>query len=356
VSLVRGRRRPFGWLVSVAAVSLVVAACGSSDETETETDTAATGDRSWEQVVAAAEEEGAVNVYTVSPPLQLERMKAGFEEAYPDITVNMTLGSGDLLARVESELQSGASGADAFLFSDPTFFEKHSADLLELPGPNAEDWPADFWVEEGKSIIPTRYPWTMFVWNTQAFPDGFETWEDLTAREVNGKLGVLDYVSPAMITTTNWMVGELGEGYFADLGGLSPKRYNSAVTMGQSVASGELGVAYLSTPSIVRGLQDEGAPVESAIPETGFALQWGGAALKIAENPNAAQVFMDWIMSPEGQEAVNGEGLGQSALPDIPGAVELPEGWEVFDPSTVTPQATEEYRTFITEHFGGVAG
>jgi len=343
---VRNRRRLIG-LIGAAALSLPLAACGGGGEPATVAD----GD--WEAVVTAAESEGVVNVYTVSPPEQIERMTAAFNEAYPDITVNMTLGSGELAARVESEIQSGASGGDVFLFSDPTFFNRNAENIIELQGPNVEAWPDDAWAEDGKAAIPTRYPWSMFVWNTNVFPDGFASWEDLLDDDVSGKIGVLDYVSPAMITTTDWMVEELGEDYFGDLSELSPKRYNSAVVMGQAVASGEIGVAYLSTPSIVKGLVDDGAPVESAIPDAGFALQWGGGVLEAAANPNAALVFMDWLLSPEGQEAVNGDELGQSLLPDVPGTLDLGEEWEVFDPTTVTEESTNEYRDFINRYFGG---
>lgn len=351
MATVRDRMRRISSIVSVAAAGLTMGlvACGSDSET------GSVAGGSWGDVVAAAEDEGTLNVYTVSPPLQIERMTEAFNEAYPDIKVNMTLGSGELVARVESEMQGGAVGGDVFLFSDPTFFTKHTDDILRLQGPNVEKWPAEAWKEDGKAPIPTQYPWTVFVWNTEIFPEGFKTWDDLLSPEVKGRLGVLDYVSPALVTTADWMQKELGEDYFADMSKLSPKRYNSAVVMGQAVASGEVGVAYLSTPSIVQGLEADGAPVESATPEAGFALEWGGGALKAAENPNAALVFMDWLLSPEGQEAVNGDGLGASALPDVPGAVDLGDSWEVFDPTTVTPESTDDYQDFITKYFGGVS-
>jgi iron(III) transport system substrate-binding protein len=334
-----------GMLLALALTALSACGGGGGDEA------AEVVDGPWEDVVAAAEDEGRVNLYSVAPPIQNDRLVEAFKEAHPDIDVSVTRGAGELPGRVESEIQSGADGADVFLYSDPAFFSDIVDDLLEVDGPNVEGWADDYWQEEGKAIIPTKYPWTMLVWNTRTFPDGFTSWDQLLDPSVKGKVALRNDVTASMAATYEFMERELGEDYMTGLGAQQPKYYTSAVPMGQAVASGEAGVTPISTPSIVRDLQDQGAPVEFAFPEPGFAIMWGGGALASSKRPNAARVFMDFIMSEEGQTAINGEEFGAAGR-EIEGDLDL-AGWEFFDSEKYTPEKMQEMQATFDKYFGG---
>ena len=176
----------------------------------------------------------------------------------------------------------------------------------------------------------------MLVWNTNTFPDGFTEWDDLLDPSVKGKLAMRNDLTTSMAATLEFMEQELGPDYLTALGGQSPKYYTSAVPMGQAVASGEAGVTNISTPSIVKDLQNQGAPVDFAFPEPGFAIMWGGGALATSKRPNAARVFLDFLMSEEGQAAINADGFGAAGREGIEGALDL-EGWAFFDSTTVHP-------------------
>lgn len=326
---------------------LGVTACGSS----VSDGAAEPVDGPWDEVVAAANEEGLVNLYSTGPPVQNNRLVAAFNEEYPDITVSVTRGAGELPSRFESEIRAGSDGGDVLIYTDPAFFSDVSDDLLEINGPNVEGWADDFWQEEGKSIIPTKYPWTILAWNSDVFPDGFKNWEDLLDPEVTGKIALRNDVTASMAATTEFMERELGTDYLTALGQQSPKYYSSAVPMGQAVASGEAGVTNISTPSIIRDLQDSGAPVEFAYPDPGFAIMWGAGAKATSKRPNAARVFVDFIMSDQGQTAINTGGFGAAGRDGIDGALDL-EGWEMFDSNIYTPEKMQEVQAKFTEYFG----
>ncbi|RYE42204.1 MAG: extracellular solute-binding protein [Hyphomicrobiales bacterium] len=329
----------------LALLMTVLSGCGGGDKA------AAVVDGPWENVVSAARDEGHVNLYSVAPPIQNDRLIEAFNKAYPDIEVTVTRGVAELPGRVQSEIRSESDGADVFLYSDPQFFVDIADDLLEIDGPNVEGWADDYWAEKGKAIIPTKYPWTMFVWNTKIFPDGFKDWEDLLTPEVKGKLAMRNDVTASMAATQEFLETELGSDYLVNLGRQSPKFYSSAVPMSQAVASGEAGVTLVSTPSIVQDLQNQGAPIDFAFPDPGFAIMWGGGAPATSRRPNAARVFLDFVMSEDGQSALNAGGLGASGRENVNDVLDL-DGWEFFDSAQYDPEKMNAVKGKFEDYFG----
>lgn len=337
--------RSIGTGAAAVALALSLAACGGGS-----TEAAKVVDGPWEDVVAAAEKEGKVNYYTIAPPLQSDRLIEAFNEKYPDIEVALTRGAGDLPSRFQSELKSKSDGADVFVYSDPAFFDEMSDDLLDVDGPSLEGWKDDFWAAEGKAIIPTKYPTTMFLWNTKTFPKGFAQWDDLLDASVKGKIATRKDVTASMAGIFDWKEQTLGEDYLKAIGAQNPKWYTSAVPMGQAVASGEAGVTDITVPAVVEELKAQGAPVEAALPPEGFAIMWGAGVPETSKRPNAARVFLDFFMSPEGQAALNGDGLGEAGRDGVEGALEL-DGWTYFDSAEFTPERINEFKAKVDGWF-----
>lgn len=306
----------------------------------------------WEDVVAAAEDEGRISLYSVAPPPQNDRLVEAFNAEHPDIEVTVTRGAGELPGRVEAELKAGSGGADVFLYSDPQFFVTHADDLYDVEGPSVEGWRDDYWAEPGKAIIPTKYPWTTLIWNTDVFPEGFEDWPDMLEPRVKGKLAVYKEPTVSNCSTLGFMEESLGTDYLTELGQQQGKYYPSTVPMIQAIASGEVGVGMLGAPITIRDMQDQGAKVEFAYPSPGFALMWGGGALQSAKNPNAARVFLDFVMSEAGQEAINGDGLGTAGRDGVEGALEELDGWEMFDATECSkPETIQEAESKLNRYY-----
>jgi iron(III) transport system substrate-binding protein len=310
-------------------------ACGSGPQ-------AAAVKGPWKDVVAAAEEEGAVSFYSVMPGAQNKRLVDAFEKEYPEITVNLTRGAGELPARVESEIKSKSGGADVFLYSDPAWFSNQKGAFLEADGPSLKGWNDDAWAVKSKVIVPSAYPYSMFVWNKKIFPKGFKKWEDTVDPSVKGKLGLRTDVTTSLAGYLDFQEKELGEEHLVKSGKLSPKFYPSVVTMTQAVASGEIGVTNASTPSTVKELQDQGAPIEATVPDPSYWIEWGAAALNKTQRPNSARVFLDFMMSEKGQAAINGDGFGAAGRDGVEGAIEPAEDAAMLDSSSYTPERIEE--------------
>ena len=75
---------------ALLALLTVLCACGGREEA------ADVVDGPWQDVVAAAKNEGHINLYSAGPPIQNERLVAAFNREYPDIQVTVTRGAGEL--------------------------------------------------------------------------------------------------------------------------------------------------------------------------------------------------------------------------------------------------------------------
>jgi iron(III) transport system substrate-binding protein len=272
-----------------------------------------------------------------------------FQEAYPNIEVEMVRGATELTGRVDQEIASGTPGADVFLYAGQQWFLDNADHLAELDVPAAENWPAEGWAVDGKAPVVSLVPAGFITWNTEIFPDGFTDWEQLTDPSVKGKLGMRDTIEIVTASHLQFLEDTNGEDFLPALAGRDPKFYSSVVPMTQAVASGEIGVSPISTTAIVKELQASGAPIDYTIPEEAWASVYPAAALENAENPAAARVFMNFLMSEEGQTAFNGDSFGGSYLEDVPGTVDT-SGLTVLDAASFGPDKVAAW----VEKFRGI--
>lgn len=339
----RSVRQHLALTVGTLLLASVTAACGSEPA-------ATVVDGPWEDVIAAARDEGRVNYYSVLDDDENARLAAAFEAKYPDIKVNVTRGAGELPARVESEIRADADGADVFVMSDPSWFSKSKDSLLEVNGPSVEGWHDDGWVAPDRAVYQSAYPFSMLVWNTDKFPNGFETWDDLIKPEVKGQLALRSDVTVSFAGFLEFQEDKLGSDYLKSTAAMDPKFYPSIVPMTQAVASGEVGVTNASTPSAVHKLQEQGAPIAATVPSPSYWIQRGAAAIATSKRPNAARVFLDFLMSEEGQQISNGDGRGKAARDGVEGILEA-DNITMLDSTRFTPEVVAEYDAKFNEYF-----
>jgi len=120
--------------------------------------------------------------------------------------------------------------------------------------------------------------------------------------------------------------------------------------MTQAVASGEIGVSLISTAAIVKELQGTGAPIEYTIPDESWSSVYLASVLETAANTNAARLFVDFLMSEEGQAAFNGNDFGGSHLDGVDGTVDT-EGMTALDAESFGPDRVAEWVTKFEEIF-----
>lgn len=313
-------------LLGLAMFGLVaLSACGGDDDddataaapnTEEEAGDAG-GDAAWADVIAAAEQEGSVVMYGAKGPPIPDRIMEGFRAAYPEIDIEyIDLGSGDQVERVDQELAAGKLGADFLLNSEVLW----QADLVERGvvvgpesfGPSTELWDEEYYKD---GLVQLNADPIGIMYNTDLVDEVPTNWDTLVDEKYKGRIGVLD-ASIATTPVLYWdMIREtMGQEFIDELGELEPQIHGGTTSMAQAVAAGELAWSTFANAYTTLPLQDEGAPVEIAFPEKTIMVQMNGVILKDAPHPNAALVLMDWLMSEEGQMAIDGDGLGYSRI------------------------------------------
>lgn len=342
------RRRTVAALVTgVTAGALMLTACGGG------TDQAEVVDGEWDDVVVAAKEEGTLNLAWGGSPLQLSRVTEAFNEEYPEIAVSSERITADAIARIESQISTNTDGTDVFVLANPEWFKNFEDDLLPASGPNSDDISDDAWPVPGSAALVSGVPYSLSVWNTNIFPDGFADWEDVFAPEVQGQLGTMSTASATAIGFLDFLETSFGEEFLERMSEQEPKLYPSIVPMTQSVAAGEAGLTIASSPADATSLQESGAPIEFAYMTPAYGIDYAIAALQNAGRPNAAVLFVDFILSAEGQEAMNSDGLGISYRVDgVEGSVD-PEGYTMMDAAKYSsPEVVAEWQQKIDTYFG----
>ncbi|GAB3072232.1 extracellular solute-binding protein [Nocardioides zeae] len=272
--------------------------------------------------MASAEDEGSVMLYTAQLPENLAAFEEAFEEAY-DIDLTVVRANGpDNTARIEQERESGRVAADVWVETDVAGLESKARAgdwFAPVVGPGFEAGPvADLLVEDG-SLATVGAVAVVAGWNTDLVPDGLADYPDLLAPELaGGKIGLVEPVAPAQVDLYLWMQETFGDDYLERLAAQEPRIYPSTVPMGQALASGEIAASPGVLPQA--GARATGAPVDSVVSPSGvWATRYFAAVLQEAPHPNAAQVLTDFMVSEEGQAAINKE--HPAVLDDIPGTL-----------------------------------
>ena len=114
----------------------------------------------------------------------------------------------------------------------------------------------------------------------------------------------------------------LGDDYWTKQAATKPTLFPSSAPASDAVVRGEVLIAPLIRNSIFSKKRD-GAPVELVFPPEGVPLNPYAAGIpKVAKNPNAARLFLDWSLSEEGQTFTMREQGNFTSLKTPPTAVE----------------------------------
>jgi iron(III) transport system substrate-binding protein len=325
--------------------ALALAGCGGDDAPAAEL---ADG---WDAIVEAANEEGEVTIYSTHSPDNLEKLKKAFEAEYPDIELTYVRGTdADILPKVEVENETGQGTVDVHMTTDAGWIDRslETDYSAEIVGPSFENEAYD----PANSIIEDKWfltSATVFVlgWNTDKWPEGLDTPEDVLDPKLKGKIGI---TNPAGIPTYADLYRHIdenfGEDYLERLAANEPKIYDSAVAIGQAIASGEIWASPVAATTLLAD-KENGAPVEIKVPDNAWGVPWYSHVLATAPHTNAAQVLADFLVTEAGQEAISADYV--AALPDvkgtgIPGADVLAQDVELADPATLTQESVNEFQ------------
>jgi len=259
-----------------------------------------------EVLKAGAKKEGKLVWYT---SLTAHRDIANvFETKYPGVKVETyRAGSTDLTRRILSEAQARRNLADLVETTPPTLMIMRDNKLL-LPfySPYLANYPSDakeeadkdrvLWATDRESIISLGYNKNLI--RAHEVPKSFA---DLVKPEYKGRIGVSG--DSTGVRFLGAVIRAKGEEFIKQLRLLEMKMHMiSGGAIHELMAAGEMPLSVSIFRNHVLAGQAKGAPTEW-VPLDLNATNAGGVALPSnSNNPHAALLLADFLLSPEGQK------------------------------------------------------
>jgi iron(III) transport system substrate-binding protein len=182
-----------------------------------------------------------------------------------------------------------------------------------------------------------------YAWNTDLYPKGLKGFDDLLDPALaGGKIGVLSPFTPAVMDFYTYLEKHYGADYLDKLAAQKPRVYEAGAAMAQGLASGEISAATQVAQVALYQAKDAGAPVDGGLAKPAWGAGIYDAVLSGAPHPKAAQLLLNYIFSPAGQEIIAHRTA--SVLPDIPGAATTADKTTTGGVMNASP---EEFKAFV---------
>jgi iron(III) transport system substrate-binding protein len=308
----------------------------------------------WEKVVKGAEKEGKVVVWAVGGRLQRDWLVESFQKSFPKITVEFLTRADRAAPRIIAEQKQGLYLADILIGGTNLVEALLPAEALDpippaLILPDAKD--ESKWVygkfhyaddEQRQYSLLMRGEYLSFLAvNTKfADPSAFRSYWEVLDPKWKGKIAMQDVRAPgpggggAVFLLLNPQVGESYlRRLFTETGVVTTTDRKQAA---EWLARGRFALGVFPDTEEIKRLGKDGFPVK-VVPwhqfKEGAALSSGThqlSLLKRAPHPNAAKVYVNWLLSREGQIAQVKYALSPSLRLDVPEEVmkEVLEPWE----------------------------
>lgn len=299
-------------LAPALVVMLAITACGSGAKGGAATPPSSTGS----DLVKAAQSEGELAVYGAVAPAVLDRVTKSFAERYNIKVSTVRMSSSQLYTRFANEAKSGNPGADVIL---PTFGERDTSVLVgdklitPLQDAGIPGYPADYPKQSVLTDFGTaavNYVPNGLAFNTDMVKgDEIPTdWSDIADPKWKGKLiAAYPNSSPNTLNFFNFLLETEGPDFLKALRANNVKYVDGESPAVQAVAAGEAALAFPGNSPFILPLADKGAPIKYQAIENTSGLRIGAFLAAKAKHPNAARLFLQYVLSEEGAAKFTGE-------------------------------------------------
>lgn len=281
----------------------------------------------WDRIVAAAKKEGRV-VASIPPSAELRRgMEIAFTRRYGIGVEFVPARGGAIIRRIADEAKAGVRHFDLHvggtesavtgLLSEKVLEPLEGYLVLPEVGDPSQWWGGHLWVDNARRFIYGFAAYqTVSLWHNPNETKGFvfQTFDDLLDPRLQGRIGISDPRTPgAGASMWSHMLAIKGEEYLKRL--VAQKLYvgRDLRVLGENLSRGKIavtvGLGYSELlPFIKAGLPI--APLPN--PKEGVYATGGYGHLMIIKDPprpNATRVFVNWLLSRDGQE-IFGRAMG----------------------------------------------
>jgi len=304
----------------------------------------------------AARKEGTVMWYTTLAAPPLDTIPAAFEKKYPGITVQKYRGTPEeVMHRAVEEASAKQYIFDVMEAGDSALLPLSSQDLFQpFSSPLLDKFPADSqWKAPGGGVtaVITRMSISGFGYNTTKLSGSAvpASYEDLLKPELKGKMAWPGSDLPPRIIGN--LLAHQGEDFVRQLAKQDMKVYAGSATVVQDlIGTGEVPGSPGAYRNQMGALKKKGAPADWVALEPVTPSPGGPALSKNAPHPNAAMLFIDFLLGPEVHDIMINEGYASPADKQ-PFSV-----WYPITGSTTADEYAKNYATWsklVKDLFGG---
>jgi iron(III) transport system substrate-binding protein len=283
----------------------------------------------WDKTLEAAKAEGKVSVSIPASAEMRKQLEENFKKRHGIEVEVFTARGSAAVRRMADEFKAGVRYFDLHIGGSSSavsgMLDEGILDPIEpwLLLPEVKDpkqwWGGHMWVDNAKRYIYMFQAYlTESIWyNTElAKVSELRSYDDFLNPKWKGKIGYLDPRTPGA-GDSNWafMWDIKGEEYLRKLTAQDLLLGRDQRVLAENLAKGRVaimvGLTYYSyLPFIKAGLPIKALP---ALKEGTYGTGGSGnlAIIKNPAHPNATKIFVNWLLSREGQEIVS-KALGQS--------------------------------------------
>jgi len=269
-----------------------------------------------------------VAVYSQSGSTVADALSGAFAKAYPDIKIEYSgTGGAELATKLITEHQAGKATADVALHGTTTLFDLVKAGALDplepaLGGPDLErsKWMGGKLVyaddAEKYVLMMTAGVSAPFIYNSNTVSaSDFKSWKDLLNPKWKDKLAMFDprVAGNGTAMAQFWyLTPSLGKDFIKQLFTQNVTLSKDDRQLSDWVGRGQFAIGVAAQGFEAIQLKKNGVPIEFMRADnlqegSFFTTSFGSVGLvNKGPHPNAAKVYLNWLLSKQGQESLAG--------------------------------------------------
>jgi ABC-type Fe3+ transport system substrate-binding protein len=264
-----------------------------------------------DQLYQAAKQEGVLNFYGGGPATPYERRAAEFEKRFPGIKVSVTGGFSNILApQIDEQIHQGKLAVDLTIFQTLQDYVRWKKAGLLLPfKPDGFDQIDPSFRDADGAYFGVWVTGLSYGYNTEKLTasDIPKSAQDFLKPTFTGKL-ITSYPQDDDVTLYlfSTIVGKYGWQYMDKYMANKPSFIRGHLGVVRSISSGENVVTFDGTTTSILAAARSGMPVAIATSDVDPLPVWPqtAAIFKDAPHPNAAKLYLSWLLDKEQQSQI----------------------------------------------------
>jgi iron(III) transport system substrate-binding protein len=314
--------------------------------------------------MAKAEAEGEVLFYTHDSDPAGAAIVDAFHKDFPKIKGSyLRAQTGALYSKVLAERAAGRFAVDVIQFSEvSTALDFQKREGYELyNSPQAAAYPAEALGPRPGYFFYPGMGFACIAYNSDRVPEAEapKTWKDLLNPHWRNAISIKQSTSGMQFVQWYELRRLYGDGFWKEFAKLRPRGFDSRAQIFDRLAKGDDKVCALGEWAGYQLAKDKGAPLAFAAPADGCpASPMAAGIVSKPAHPEAARLFLDWLMSPKGQTLYQTNpflyypSLRKDA-PPMPGGMKLAE-YKLLFPQDM--DAYEKAHSAFVKEWNGMLG